>query len=826
MIFLKAVIMAGGEGTRLRPLTCNRPKPMVPVVNKPIMEHIIDLLKKYGFTDIIATLQYMPEAIKEYFGDGKEFGVNLNYIVEVNPLGTAGSVKSAEEFLDDTFIVVSGDALTDANLEKAVEFHFEKGSIATLLLKRVDVPLEYGVVVTDETGRITRFLEKPSWGEVFSDTVNTGIYILSPIIFNYYKKNEMFDFSKDLFPILLKEGLPMYGYVIDDYWCDIGDPRAYIQSHIDILDGKIKLNIPGKEIRKGVWVDEGTVIDDSVEIHPPCVIGKHNRIKKGSVIGQYSVIGHSNIIEEYTSVKRSIIWKNCTLEHNVELRGSVVCSKAHLYNFSRAFENSIIGDESIVKESSVIKPNIKIWPNKLIDEGTEVNTNLVWGSKYTKNLFGNRGISGEINVDITPEYASRLGAAYGAVLKEKSVVGVSNDKSPGAKMIKMAIISGLLTTGVQVRDLGEMLLPIARSAVKFYKFDGGIHISTLNSNQEKIFIDIMDENGCNISRAMERKIENIFNREDFLRCKGESIKEIITVPNYTEFYIRNIINNVKNQKLNYKIAVHTKSQFVAEILKSVLNQLGCEVDLLDLKLVNTKTKKESMTSSDVSFFSSHVKLGNYDLGVSIEDFSEKMMLIDDRGRVITEDMYIALISIMLFKMARGGTVVVPITASHAIEKIAEEYNGKVVRSKTSAHDIMYKLLGDGNYTDETSMDQFTLHFDAIAGLVKILDFMAQNNYRLSDIVNMIPDIHIEKREVECPWNLKGKVIRQIIQEQPGEAIETTEGVKIYQKNGWVLILPDAELPVCRVISESFSQEYAEELSAIYADKIRKISREI
>ncbi|NSW92934.1 MAG: NTP transferase domain-containing protein [Firmicutes bacterium] len=820
---MKAVIMAGGEGTRLRPLTCNRPKPMVPIVNKPMMEHIVELLKKYNFTEIAVTLQYMPEIIKDYFGDGKEFGVNFNYYVETVPLGTAGSVKNAEEFLDDTFIVISGDALTDANLEEAIKFHFNKGSIATLLLKKVDVPLEYGVVVTDDEGRVIRFLEKPSWGEVFSDTVNTGIYILSPVVLSFFNKNEMFDFSRDLFPILLRKGFPMYGYIIDDYWCDIGDPGVYIQSHIDIMDGKVKINVPGKEIKDRVWVDDGTVIDENVRIQSPCIIGKHTRIKKDSIIGGYSVIGDSNIIDGRASIKRSIIWKNCLIDHRVELRGSVVCNKVHLYNSSKAFENSIIGDDTVIRENAIIKPNIKIWPNKLIDEGVEINSNLVWGTKYTRNIFGNRGITGEINVDITPEYASKLGAAYGAIFKEKGVIGVSCDNNPSSKMIKMAFIAGLLTTGIEVHDFGEMLLPISRSAIRFYNTDGGIHIGTSRHNPARLFIDIMDSNGCNISRALERKIENVFIREDFSRCEGDCIKDVIPVQNYSSFYMRNIINSVKSKKMDYRIILNTTSQFVAEIMKNLLEQLGCKVELLNLKLINIKTKRASMTSDDVNFFTSYVKMGNFDMGVSVEDFSEKMMLVDNKGRIITEDMYIALISIMLFKTVKGGTVVVPISASHIVEKIAEEYNGKVVRTKTSSQDIMYKLLGNG--AEEGMLEQFILHFDAIGGLVKILDFMAINKYKLSDMVDMIPTFHMDRKEVECPWNAKGKVIRQIIQEQSGKTIETMEGVKIYNDNGWVLILPDADLPICRIISESYSQEFAEELSTIYADKIREISRE-
>jgi len=254
----------------------------------------------------------------------------------------------------------------------------------------------------------------------------------------------------------------------------------------------------------------------------------------------------------------------------------------------------------------------------------------------------------------------------------------------------------------------------------------------------------------------------------------------------------------------------------------LLSEIGCEVELLNLKLVNSKTKKESMKNEDVRFFTSHVKMGNFDLGVSVDSSSEKMMmLIDDKGRIVNEDMFLALVAIMFMKSGGGGTVVVPLSASYAIEKIAEKYGGKVIRSKTSAQDIMYKLMGS---RQKEMMDQFTLYFDAIGGLVKILEFMAKNKCRLSDLVDEIPSIYMNKLEVECPWNAKGKVIREIIQDHGKDVIETTEGVKIYKNGGWVLILPDAELPICRIISESYSEEFAEELSTAYADRIRKISK--
>ena len=201
---MKAVVMAGGAGSRLRPLTVGRPKPMVPIVNKPVLMHILDLLKRHGILDVVLTVQFMGDSIQDYLGDGSLMGMNIRYAVEETPLGTAGSVKNAQHYLDDTFLVISGDALTDFDLTKIIDFHRERKSLATLTLYRVPSPLEYGVIIIDEDGRVRQFLEKPSWGEVISDTVNTGIYVLEPEVLDHCELGTPFDFSKDLFPLLLK----------------------------------------------------------------------------------------------------------------------------------------------------------------------------------------------------------------------------------------------------------------------------------------------------------------------------------------------------------------------------------------------------------------------------------------------------------------------------------------------------------------------------------------------------------------------------------------------------------------------------------------------
>jgi mannose-1-phosphate guanylyltransferase/phosphomannomutase len=247
---------------------------------------------------------YLPQKIKDYFGDGSNFGVNIQYFVEETPLGTAGSVKNAEEFLDDTFVVISGDGLTDMNLTSAINFHKQKTSLATLVLYKVDVPLDYGVVVTDDEGKITRFLEKPSWSEVFSDKANTGTYILEPEVLNYFEKGQNFDFSQNLFPILLRDKKPMYGFTTKEYWCDIGDLNAYLQAHYDIFDNKVKISTSGNEIKPGVWVGNGTEIHPSAELNAPCIIGSNCKIAN-SIIENFSIIGNNNVLKKHVSVKKS-----------------------------------------------------------------------------------------------------------------------------------------------------------------------------------------------------------------------------------------------------------------------------------------------------------------------------------------------------------------------------------------------------------------------------------------------------------------------------------------------------------------------------------------
>ena len=472
---MKAVVMAGGEGSRLRPLTIGRPKPMVPLVSKPVMGHILDLLKRQGITEVIVTLHFMPEAIQGYFGDGSQFGMDIHYAIEETPLGTAGSVKNAQEYLDEPFLIISGDAVTDINLQQVIASHQEKGAEATLTLYRVPNPLEYGVIITDADGRITQFLEKPSWGEVISDTVNTGIYVIEPSVLDLIEVGVPTDWSKDVFPQLLAEGRPLYGFVAGGNWTDIGDIGEYMRANADVLHHRVQTEELGRHIGGEVWTGEGVEIAPDAQLYGPIYLGDEVKIKGGVIIHGPTSIRDYTIVDNRVHIDRSIIWRNCYIGEGAEIRGAIVGRQCTVKSKAVLFEGVVLGDNSIVGEAAVIHTNVKIWPDKEIEPGAIVKASIIWGARGRRVLFGRFGVTGVVNVDLTPEFAARLGAAFAATLVKGSTVTVNRDPHRSPRMIKRAIISGLPSAGIEASDLRSVPIPVARYYTKVKKAEDDTH---------------------------------------------------------------------------------------------------------------------------------------------------------------------------------------------------------------------------------------------------------------------------------------------------------------------------------------------------------------
>ena len=533
--------MAGGEGTRLRPLTSNQPKPMVPIVGKPCMEHIFDLLRKHAFEDVVVTVAFLPQAIRSYFGDGEQLGLHLEYSVEESPLGTAGSVRLASQRLEDTFVVISGDALCDFDLDAIVEFHRERGAAATIGLKAVENPLEFGIVVTDDDGRVERFLEKPSWGQVFSDTINTGIYVLEPEVLRHVPTDRPFDFSTELFPLLLEMGRPIYGYVCDGYWQDIGNLDQYRQANFDALDGKVDLHISGLRIRGDVWVGDGVEIDDVEGVEGPAFIGNYTAISPESSVGPYTVLGPATTLRERARIARTVVDSSCYIGRSAVVEGAVLGRNCDIRPHARIHEGVAIGDQVTIGDQAVIYPGVRIYPYKEVEYGAQVHESVIWESRGVTRVFQQDGVTGLVNVDLTPEVALRFGAALGTALPRGARVVASRESAPAYRMVKRALISGLNSTGVGVADLRTLPAPVGKHLLKTQGYDAAFHVGASTTDPEAVQIRLFERPGIALSSVMQKEIEKHFTRQELRRVPFGDVGSIAYPARARESYASDLL---------------------------------------------------------------------------------------------------------------------------------------------------------------------------------------------------------------------------------------------------------------------------------------------
>jgi len=360
--------MAAGYGTRLEPLTLAVPKPMVPIANKPTMQHNIELLRRHGIKRIIANIHYHPEQIVNYFSDGREFGVDLSYSYEEELMGTAGGVfrmGRVVEHIDETFVVLSSDALTDINLKELIKFHKAKKALATIALSKVQDVEQFGVLSLDENSRVSGFQEKPKRDEAKSNFVNAGIYVFEPEIFDMIPKGEFFDFGKQLFPKLIEENLPVFGYEMVEYWSDVGTLDAYIKANYDSMKGLVRVLIPGKKTSSCVWLGKNTVIDPSVKFEGCVIIGYRVEIKKGAVIKD-AVIGGMSVIGSDVKVDGSIIWGDSFVSQGAEIKESVIGSWCRIGSYVKISEKSVLGNRIQIQKETVVPAGTVLKPREIL----------------------------------------------------------------------------------------------------------------------------------------------------------------------------------------------------------------------------------------------------------------------------------------------------------------------------------------------------------------------------------------------------------------------------------------------------------------------------
>jgi mannose-1-phosphate guanylyltransferase/phosphomannomutase len=838
---MKAVIMAGGEGTRLRPLTYNQPKPMIPMANRPLMEHVIDLLRRHGFTDIVVTVAFQANAIQNYFGSGAEFGAQIIYASEEPPLGTAGSVRNAMQQTDEPFLVISGDVLTDIDLSAVVDFHYRKKALATIALRSVLNPLEFGIVMTRPDGSVERFLEKPSWGQVFSDTINTGIYVFEPAILDYIAEGVV-DFSADVFPQLLGHEQPLlYGYVTDGYWEDIGTLQAYGRAHQDILDGRVQVGLAGFSLRQGIWLGDGAEVDPAAEVRGPAIIGDYCRVEAGATLGEYTVLGRNVRVGADAFIERSVVHDNAYLGPGVSLRGCTVGRSSDLRRGARIEEGAVLGDECYIGEHAVVHAGVKVFPFKTVEHGAIVNSSIVWESRGPRQLFGRNGISGLANVDITPELAVRLAMAFATSMPRGATVTVSRDTSRAARVLKQAVTVGLNAAGVDVTDLEVATVPVTRFGVRNQHSAGGVTVRLAYEDPQSVLVRFFDSSGTDIAELAQRKIERIFYREDFRRCLASETGDVTYPARIPDLYAQVLLEQVDTSAIRaarFKVVLDYAFGASSFVMPAVLGKLGAEV-----LSVNPYAAARRSVSFDrlehARGVSTLVRAAGAHFGAVLGPDGERITLIDDNGRALSDsEGLMALLTLVLGTVpapASGAprrtrlTVALPVSAPAAAEMMCRRAGAELIWTKLSGSHLMEVASGPGvdfaaGQEGGYIFPHFLPAYDAVAALAHTFALLAATGTKLSSVVSGLPQVFTAQESVVTPWEKKGLVMRSVMELSHDKPTTLVDGVKIAYPDGWCLVVPDPEEALTNVWAEGASETDARARAQEYARMVRTVLR--
>ncbi len=823
--------MAGGEGTRLRPLTSNQPKPMLPMANIPMMEHVVTLLRSHGFEDIVVTVAFMANAIRTYFGDGSEFGVRMVYATESTPLGTAGSVRNARDELDERFLVISGDVLTDIDLSQVVQFHDKHGGLATLALKAVDNPLEFGIVITRDDGSIERFLEKPTWGQVFSDTINTGIYVLEPEIFDFIPEGQAVDFSSETFPQALDAGQDLFGYVADGYWEDVGTLEAYLKSHQDILDRRVQVDVAGFQLHPGVWLGKGAEIDPSVELVGPALIGDNCVIGPGARIGQYCTLGRNARIGDNAALQRSVLHDNTYLGSGVHVDGSVLGRGTDLRQGVRCEEGVVLGDECFVGAHAEIKAGVKIYPFKTVEAGAIVNSSIVWESRGPRSLFGRDGVQGLANVDISPELAVRLSLAWASTFEKGATVTASRDTSRAARVLKRAIMVGCNAAGINVDDLEAATVPVTRFQITTTSSLAGISVRLAPDDPQSVVFRFFDKEGLDVDEGTQRRIERLYHREDFRRVLAREIGDIGFPPRALEYYTAALVQSVdlsKARDIGFKLVLDYSFGTASFVMPTLLAKLEAEV-----LAVNPYASTASVLSFDrqasAARVSELVLASGAHLGAVLDPNGEHLTIVDDLGRTLSDDEALLMLLTLVTAAHPGARVALPVAVSMAAQAICRQAGADIVWTKLSASHLMevarsQRITLAASQSGGFIFPKFLPAYDAAATLVNLLALLAPTGRKLSELVSELPPVHIVHQPVHTPWDQKGMVMRTLVERSQGRDLVLVDGVKIIEEDGWALILPDPEEPLTHVWAEAGSDAEAMTRAQEYAVRLEQLMR--
>lgn len=777
-IGVKAVIMAGGEGTRLRPLSLGRPKPMTPLFGRPVMEHIIRLLREQGIREICVTLCYQPQVVMDYFGSGEQLGVQLTYFVEEKPLGTAGSVKNCAEYLGkEDFLVIGGDCVCNLKLSRAVEVHKEKAAKATLVLYRHETPLEYGLVVTGQDGMVERFVEKPGWGQVVTDQINTGIYLLSPEVLNRIPEGKPWDFGKDLFPAMLREGAAIAGCPLEGYWCDMGDCGAYLDCVRAALDGKAGLDLELPRRSDNLWAAQP--VPSGVTVEGPCWIGEGVKLGPGAVIGPYTVLSAGAQVGPQAMVRQSVLLEGACVGEQASLQRALLCQDAAVRKRGVLQSGAVLGENALVEEDGELLERVRLWPGQCAPAGCRLAHSVTGGCQKGVLRFGDSGvIQGVLGEDLGPEALVTLGGILGA----EGTVGVGCSQTPGARMLARAAVAGVAAVGGDV-VAHSLDSPVqGAGAAVLLK----LPISLFVEEQEgRVYLHVFDQSGLPLSRSGERKIEQALLREELHLVRSGKVGRLrpseLTAQEWGMWTARQAgLHRPALRRLTVAVGSQTAED---RALREALSALGCMLE-------------EQWRPGIVAF---HSEKGGFRL--SAQD--EKGALVDS-GQLLT-------LAALIEMENGGGKAAVPAGASAAVELVAAGYGGTVLR-----------LDRDGPQARALYAAQPWFR-EAPAAAVRICSRMGISGQKLESLVAKTPRFSAWRREVPLTAD-RGRVMQALAREQSRHT--DGDGIRVRAGGGWVYLSPMARRSALRIMAEGPDLELAAELCDLYAGRAAALDREI
>ena len=788
---MKALIISDSGGTRLRPVTCSIPKLCMPVVGRAAVCHTLRLLHRHNITEVALCADYLQnEAAKAIQKD--------------IPTDICVKMLKREELSDflynDDTLIISGSIITDINLDEMIEAHKKSGASATLALRSHADFIEYGIATVDTSMRISLY-NRAAYSDFEGRKMSfMGIMLLSKAI-----KLKSFDGICTIAQNVVEETSSAFGYIPKEYIRDVSDIESYLKCNRDFLDKKVNLPFPCDEKESGVWIDKSAQVVCGCVITPPVFIGANAVINRGARIEAYSVIGEGVNIGSLSGIKRSVIMDNAHISAGASLRGTVICKNANVGTESMLYEGSILGEGSFLGAHCLLKQGVRIWPQKRIDDESIVSSNIIWENMSPHSMFYEGCVTGKINNMLTPEFCASLGCSAAKLLGGK--IAVSESGSPASAMLKAAVCAGLQSFGSEVYDFGEQPLPITRRGIRFHKLDGGISISSFIKDDELYAgIDILNSYGGNVDSDVLSELDGLILSGEVKRAHAKNICEVQYLFEYKLYYLKQLINDIHSGNMGMKILIKCVSDWAKRLLESASADLGCNFVFL--------------TNVNDEEFSTRVYKGDYSFGVIIDYKCENIEIVTNEGRILSRFDYGMLVSLIIMKSYKHAEIYVPHSYPEELETLADKYGAVIKRTRLSAPSVMKELTAQNN---EMLFRQFIYHFDALGALVSLLDFLFTEKISLNDLIYELPEGYITESSVGCSSKLQSEMLKNFFVTNVGTITEYDDSVKLTFDNGWALVVPNKNKAEIRVISHSYSEEYAREIASVCIDRLLSAS---